>query len=191
MDTQQKYNEAEYFLEMMKENDENRQKLKFNLSAFLCATRSVTLVLQKEYSKNPKVMEWYCKKQIWMKGDALFKFFVKNRNEVIHKKGKIDARADIKIEVPSAEVRVSAISVEAIVRNADGTIKDNEYSESPVKPKITPKQDDTEITEYKWFFKNCPDEYRNVDVITLCKKYLNELNIIVEEAESKFSEANT
>jgi hypothetical protein len=61
VDTQQKYNEAEYFLEMMKENDENRQRFKYNLSAFLSAARSVTFVLQKECSKNPEFKEWYFK----------------------------------------------------------------------------------------------------------------------------------
>ena len=53
MDTQQKYNEAEYFLGMMEENDENRQRFKYNFSAFVSAARSITFVLQKERPKNP------------------------------------------------------------------------------------------------------------------------------------------
>ena len=73
MDTQQKYNEAEYFLEMMKDNDENRQRFEYNLSAFLSAARSVTFVLQKESSKNPDFDEWYGKKQMQMKRDKIFK----------------------------------------------------------------------------------------------------------------------
>ena len=188
MDTSQKYNEAEYFLEMMKDNDENRQRFEYNLSAFLSAARSVTFVLQKESSKNPEFDEWYCKKQMQMKRDKLFKFLKKKRDSGIHKK-IIKPRAEISTTIPPV-TGATSISVETIVRKADGTIKDYEYSESPVKSKITPKQDNTEITEYKWFFSDCPNEYRTVDVITLCEKYLNDLKLIVEEAESKFGEAN-
>ena len=191
MDTQQKYNEAEYFFGMMKENIEDPRRVKYNLSAFTSAARSVRYFLEKECSKNTKLDEWYCKTQIQMKRNELFNFFKNKRDHTIHK-GTIDMRSNIEIEVPPVEIGLSVSSVEAIIIKADGTIKDKkDISESPVKPKITPKQDDTEITEYKWFFKNCPNEYRNVDVITLCQKYLNELKIIVEEAESKFSEANT
>lgn len=188
MDAQQKYNEAEYFFGMMKENDENRQRFKYNLSAFLAAARSVTSVLQKEVSKNPEFDEWCCKKRMQMKRDELFKFFNKKRNIVIHRKGTIDTRAEIKESINFGGA--GFVSFESIVKDADGTIKDYEDSELPAKSKITPKQDNTEITEYKWFFSDCPNEYRNVDVITLCEKYLNELKIIVEEAESKFGEAN-
>ena len=171
----------------MKENDENRQMFEYNLSAFLSAARSITSFWENRFGK--KFRKWYFGKEQKDK-TGILKLLRKMRNSNVHKK-PINPRTEIKIEMPPIRVRVSAISVEAIVRNADGTIKDYEYSESHVEPKITHKQDYTEITESKWFFKNCPNQYRNVDVITLCKKYLNELKIIVEEAESKFSEANT
>ena len=181
MDTQQKYNEAEYFLGMMKQNDENRQRFKYNLSAFLSATRSVTFVLQKEYSKNPKFKEWYSKKQKWMEGDALFKFFVGKRNYVL-KERLIDPQAEISITVDV--VGVASISVETEVRDAEGNLKDYEYSEPPAKPKPASKPNSREETKYKWFFKDWQET--DEDVITLCERYLKELKIIVEEAESKF-----
>ena len=119
MDTQQKYNEAEYFLEMVKDNDENRQRFEYNLSAFLSAARSVTFVLQKESSKNPEFDEWYCKKQMQMKRDKLFKFLKKKRDSGIHKK-IIKPRAEISTTIPFSGA--GSVSVETIVRNADGTI---------------------------------------------------------------------
>ena len=187
MDTRQKYNEAEYFLEMMKENIEDRQKFKYNLSAFLSAARSVTFVLQDEFSKNRDFDEWYYKKQMKMKRDELLKFFNKKRISVIHKKGSIDTQAEIR-ETINVEV-FGSVSVEAIVRNSEGTIKDYEYFEPPVKSKISPKQDNIENTEYKWFFRNCPEKFIGVDVITLSEKCLKELKVIVDEAESIFGEA--
>jgi hypothetical protein len=149
MDTQQKYNEAEYFLGMMKENDEDRQRFKYNLSAFLSAARSVTFVLQKESSKNPEFKEWYSKKQKWMKGDAVFKFFVGKRNYVL-KERLIDPQAEISTTV---EVTcVASISVEVVVRDAEGNLKDYEYSEPPARPKHASNPNSREETKYKWFF---------------------------------------
>ena len=186
MDTQQKYNEAEYFLEMMKENIEDRQKLNYNLNAFVSAARSVTFFLEKRFLTKSKFNDWYFGKEQKDK-TGILKFFREKRNIVIHEK-IIKPRAEI--STTNHFSGAGSLSIESIVRKADGAIKDYEYSESPVKSKITPKQDNTEITEYKWFFSDCQNEYRNVDVITLCEKYLNELKMIVEEAESKFGEAN-
>jgi len=185
--TQQKYDEVEYFLETMKENIEDRQKFRYNLSAFVSAARSVTFVLQNEleFSKNPKFDKWYCEKQTQMKRDKLFKFFKGKRDYAIHQKGTIDTRAEISttINLPMA----ASVGFEAIVIKADGTIENEKHSEPPTKPKLTPKPNDTEET--KWFFKDWsePDE----DVIALCARYTKELKIIVEEAESKLNEANS
>jgi len=185
LDAQQKYDEAEYFLEMMKENIEDRQKFRYNLSAFVSAARSVTFVLQKEFSKNPKFDTWYCEKQMQMRRDKLFKFFKDKRDYVIHKKGTIDTRAEISatIDLPMT----APVSFEAIVIKADGTIENEKHSEPPAKLKFVPKSNDTEET--KWFFKDWsePDE----DAIALCARYIKELKTIVKEAESKFDEANS
>lgn len=186
MDTTQKYNEAEYFLGLMKENVEDRQKFKYNFSAFVSAARSITFLLQKEVSKNQGFDEWYCKKQMQMEQDELFKFFKKKRNYIL-KEGLINPRAEISMTIPYSAA--GSYSVEAIVRNAGGIITDYEYSESPAKPKPVSKPKVVEETAYKWFFADWPEP--NEDVITLCEKYLDELKLIVEEAENKFCEANS
>jgi hypothetical protein len=48
-DTRFKLQEAEYFLEQMKNNVDNYKHFAFNLSAFVSAARSVTLVMQYQY----------------------------------------------------------------------------------------------------------------------------------------------
>ena len=184
MDAQQKYNEAGYFLEMMKENIEDRQKFRYNLSAFMSAARSVTFVLQKEFSKNPKFDRWYCEKRMQMRSDKLFKFFKDKRDYAIHKKGTIDTRAEI--SATSNLLMTASVSFEAIVIKADGTIETGEHSEPPATPKFAPKPNDLEET--KWFFKDWSES--DEDVIALCARYIKELKITVEEAESKFDEAN-
>lgn len=185
MHVQWKYDEAEYFLEMMKENIEDRQKFRYNLSAFVSAARTITFVLQKEFSKNPKFNKWYPKKQMQMSRDKLFEFFNDKRNNIIHEEGTIYTRAEISKTINLS--MAASVSFEAIVIKADGTIENEKDSELPSKPKLTPKLNDTEET--KWFFKDWsePDE----DVIALCARYIKELKIIVEEAASKFDEANS
>ena len=185
VDTQQKYNEAEYFLEMMKDNDENHQRFEYNLSAFLSAARSVTFVLQEESSKNLEFDEWYCKKQMQMKRDKLFKFLKKKRDRAIHKK-IIKPRAEISTTISFSGA--ASFSIESELRDAEGNLKDYEYSESLAKPKPASKPNNKEETKYKWFFKDWQET--DEDVITLCERYLKELKIIVEEAESKFGKVD-
>jgi hypothetical protein len=48
-DTRFKLQEAEYFLEQMKRNVDNFAHFAFNLSAFVSAARSITLVMQYQY----------------------------------------------------------------------------------------------------------------------------------------------
>lgn len=48
-----KYSEAKYFLDRMKENISDPDAFRYNLSAFLAAARSITFVLQNEF-KNKK-----------------------------------------------------------------------------------------------------------------------------------------
>ncbi|MCK4733337.1 MAG: hypothetical protein KAT65_12860 [Methanophagales archaeon] len=182
MDTQQKYNEAEYFLGMMKENIEDRQKFKYNFSAFVSTARSVTLVLQKEFkTKNPDFNKGYSTKKQMLK-DELFKFFNKKRIIVIHREGSIDPRAEISENIDFGGA--ASFSVESEVRDAKGNLKDYEYSEQHNKLNPASKPNSKEETKYKWFFKDWSDT--DEDVITLCERYLKELKIIVEEAESKF-----
>ena len=184
MDTQQKYDEAKYFLEMMRENIEDRQKFEYNLSAFLAAARSVTLFLKKRFLTKSDYNDWYFANEQKDK-TGILKFFREKRNIVIHEK-LINPRSEISTTINIA-MAVSA-SFEAIVRNAEGTIKDYEYSKSPAKPKPASKPNSREETKYKWFFKDWQET--DEDVTTLCEKYLNKLKIIIEEVESKFGETN-
>ena len=187
VDTQQKYNEAKYFLGMMKENIEDRQKFKYDLSAFVSAARSVTLVLQTEVkSKNRDFDEWYSKKQMLMGKDEMFKFFNEQRIIVIHTRGSIDPQAEISENIDFGGA--ASFSIKSELRDAEGNLKDYEYFEQLAKPKPASNPNSREETNYKWFFKDWQET--DEDAITFCERYLKELKIIVEEAESKFGEAD-
>lgn len=62
-DTRRKLEEAVYFFEELKRNIEDDRIFSFNLSAFVAAARSVTLLMQKEFKHTPKFEDWYTNKQ--------------------------------------------------------------------------------------------------------------------------------
>ena len=62
-DTFDKLQEAKFFFEQMSNYQINRSGFKYNLSAFLSAFRSITYLMQKEYSKIQDFENWYQGKQ--------------------------------------------------------------------------------------------------------------------------------
>ena len=56
-------NEAEYFYQKMEETEKIPKEFRYNLNAFISRARSVTWVLKKQYSENPRFKVWYAKKR--------------------------------------------------------------------------------------------------------------------------------
>lgn len=59
------------------------EEVEINFAAFVQSARSVTFVLQKEFSKDQKFVDWYTSKQKEMGKDQLCKFFKELRNSVV------------------------------------------------------------------------------------------------------------
>lgn len=79
MKTQNKLDEIKYYVDKIK-NSKNEEELQFSLSAFFSSARSVTWVLQKEFSKNEAFKRWYSKKQKEMKNDSYLVSLIQKRN---------------------------------------------------------------------------------------------------------------
>lgn len=88
--------EAEYFLKRMAR--ERGGPFGYNLNAFLSAARSVTFLLQKEYSKTDGFAEWWSLEQAKLAADSAARFFLELRN-YSQKEGRISL-------VGTAEARV-------------------------------------------------------------------------------------
>ncbi len=54
-----KFGEADYFLELMREKEEHYKEFGYALSAFASAARSITFSLQAVMSKYPEFSKWY------------------------------------------------------------------------------------------------------------------------------------
>ena len=167
--------EAKYFLERMMEKQSYRDAFKYNLSAFLSAARSVTLIMQKEFNNKPGFAEWYCSQQAKMKADRTMKILCKERNITIHQQ-PIHPQAHIKASI--AEHITITETVLAVLTHADGTVE-RYKSASPT----TPASLQTESTvKWHWYFEKIPGD----DVVTVCQKYIKEIETIVTECERQF-----
>lgn len=173
-----KYSEAKYFLDRMKENISDPNAFRYNLSAFLAAARSITFVLQKEFKKKKEGFnEWYDEKVKEMGKDELMNFMNEKRKVTIH-------------EETIKPLGRHSVSIEASVYIADSVeikhIRNGEVIEErkiPPEPKEDKKEETVEA-KHRYFFQDYPSGEK--EIIPACEKYLFKLNNLLKEAEKLF-----
>jgi len=176
--TREKLLEAEYFLDRIIEEQSKRDFFQYNLSAFLSAARSITYFMQNEYCKTKGFDMWYANKQAHVLADKTMKFLNNKRVMTIHQK-PVKPAAHVTVTA-SAKIGIN-VSASAIVTRADGTIE-KLGSEGKSKPTSTPAKTEATI-EWQWYFH----ELKGKDVVTICREYLDKLETLVEECESRFA----
>jgi hypothetical protein len=176
MQADEKLEAASYFLEEMRKSVENRKIFAFNLDAFLCTSRSVTLVLRKEFKHDPKFEKWYSQKEEEMKNDELMQFFKKTRDFSIHE-GSPETR--ILTSVNALGTISVSFSASVKVMRLNGT----EEKFEPQNPTIKKEQPVTN-EKPKIFTGLFFDGRTDGDVITLCSHYYVELFRVVMDAKT-------
>ncbi|MEP4094586.1 hypothetical protein [Reichenbachiella sp.] len=78
-----KVSEVDFFLGKMISANRNWSEFSYYLSAFLSASRSVTLALQ-HFKSIPDFNDWYDTHQSKLKSDPLARFMLKKRNDHVH-----------------------------------------------------------------------------------------------------------
>ena len=98
--------EAQYFVSRLGDRESNPDHFKYELNAFLTASRSATLLLQKEMKKRvPRFDDWWEKQRDKMRSDAAMKFFHELRNYSQHE-GRIEvAGAFVQQDEKMLEIR--------------------------------------------------------------------------------------
>ena len=170
----EKLEAARYFLEQMTKSLQDRKRFIYNLDAFLSISRSVTFVLQSEFSSNYKFQEWYTVKQEKMRNDSLMTFFKDMRNITV-KEGTPQTKAEAYISLKAGFNIKDSVSIK--LKGANGT-------EELFEP--LPTGDKKEGIESivgspvvsKYFFLENTDS----DIISLCTQYIEKLTNIVLEA---------
>jgi len=79
-----KLREADFFLSKLIDTSPGSFEAKCYFSAFVSASRSVTLAMQASLKGVPGFDDWYKSAQILLKADPLAPFFVELRNEIVH-----------------------------------------------------------------------------------------------------------
>ena len=170
--TKEKLEEAQYFLLQMKSDMLNYSKFKFNLSAFLSASRSVTFVMQKEMSGNSLFAEWYKKEQDKMSNDELLHYFNSLRTITIHEK-TVRPRKEVHISHKDSLTMNDTITM--FIVHADG-LSDIKQVKDLDKPISKDESNDSEV-KHLWYFEDNNDN----DLITLCEKYVKKLVDLVDD----------
>lgn len=173
--TKEKLLESKYFLERMIEKQIDRDAFKYNLSAFLAAARSVTLIMQKEFDKVSGFKNWYTKKQNKMGRDKTMKLLNNKRVMTIHQQ-PVSPLAQVGVNI-CERVSISG-SLSIVVTRTDGTVERRESEPTP-----PPAPAKTEVTtEWQWYF----EELLEKDVVTVCKEHIVKLETLVKECGSRF-----
>ena len=172
-----------------------------HLEASIVFTRSVTFHLQKEFANCVGFSEWYTKHQKSLGLNQLGRFLLEQRNYLL-KEGPITTHRVIEITM-TASVHLSGSATITIKRGApwyrrsplilweDATYPFREKlrvhrenrNQAKTRQQIGQNQP-PDVTRDAIYFSN--EEWETVPAIELVHRLLDELNIIVLEAEQKF-----
>lgn len=185
-DTEKKLQEAKYFLRRMLETYSAPFEFECNLQAFISSARSVTWVMQKEYSKKPEFEEWYGKKQEEMQADEMLRFFREARTTTTHRKP---------LDVGTV-AHIKQIYLNSIPRGWGFAItgKGEPVWITPKGEQIHAFEFDTQVKR-AYLFDNPPTVFlgsklSDISVVTLCRLYLAYLSDLVKELTEKMGESH-
>ena len=171
-----KLDEAKFFFSQMSVNFDDRNKFTYNLSAFLSSARSV-LQYALEEVKNMKGGQKRYDNHI--AGSHTLKFFKDKRDINIHVQ-PIHPTQHVNVSL-SANLSLRT-SVSVVVKDASGNIKyqsPNDIYHHETKP--SPEQKPAEVT-VKYRFS---DWAGSEDIMTLCQKYIDELENFIDDGMQK------
>lgn len=171
--TRDKLNETRYFLECMKASSFHVDAFRYNLSAFLSAARSVTFVMQKEFSSIAGFNGWYATQVEEMSKDKFMKYLDRQRDIVIHER---PVRSHPHVSVIEEISNEGDRELVALFHLMGTSAALNVVQSRPLvaSAKVTGKN--------RCYFDDILDE----DVITLCEKHVVKLENIVNGCEFQF-----
>jgi len=209
--TRNKLSEVEFFLNHMIGSQHDQDKADafgYYFSAFLSAFRSVTLIMQKEFSGN-EFESWYKNIQTFMKNHGKMKLLETLRDIVLHRWNCVlDKQETLTVYVTAGVISVQATVVTPIVRIDGELLPSNHNDKQRASPNLKKQKEpagtsDIETTilwtidkegfddESKKDIMKIPDidEILKIDVVTICKEGMSTLSDIVSECERMFAMA--
>jgi len=179
--TQRKLEEAKYFFKRMLETYQIPFEFECNLQAFISSARSVTFVMQAEYSKKAHFDEWYEKKVEEMQTDELLDFFKQARTKSIHEESL----------TPGTIAHIKHIYIKSIPQGWGFAIsgKGEPVWISPKGERVHAFRFDSQV-ERVYLFDNPPKSFKGTELkdfsaVALCNIYLVYLSDLVKEVNEK------
>jgi len=170
MHEREKLKEAKYFYSRFVK-EKNIILFKYNLSAFLSPTRSILQYARKEAQTKPGGLSWY---NSLMSSSVILRYFRDKRNTNIHDEPVVPAThyvvskiLVVRYSYPDRFIKIFG-KIEALL-NSLFKSEDRKSQEANAKTQVT----------YK--FK---DWNGNEDIITLCQKYIQELENLIHDGVS-------
>ncbi|MBI3251861.1 MAG: hypothetical protein HYZ52_00880 [Candidatus Omnitrophica bacterium] len=172
--TADKLNEAKYFLDRAKESPFHTDAFRYNISAFLSASRSITFMMKKEFFSVPGFEKWYEKKVGEMRQDKFMKYLDRQRDITIHER-PVQSHPHVSlIEETTGEGTKDLVVLYHLMGTGGATV--NVVRSRPL---ITTAKPTGKI-------RCCFDDILDEDVMTLCEKHIAKLSKITNECESNF-----
>lgn len=197
-----KVEQARFFVSQSSQAEAGqREVLANNFEAAIVFGRSVTFCLQKDFHNKPGFNRWYAKKQEIMRQDPLFKLFLEKRNYIlkqgttgIHKSINVEATATVGIsDFLTCKVkrgrpwyrRSTKILWEDFRARIREPIREWMWKRK-MRRKATQKKPSSTVKVSEGYYFDDP-AWENREIFDLFNEYLNKLELIVSEAEIKFS----
>jgi len=176
--TRLKLEEAEYFLNQMHSNKDTDKIFIFVLNAFLSAARSVTFIMQSEFSDRKNFRSWYITKQDSMFHDKNFCFFNKLRRMTVHHESIIPNKNVVVYILEPLRITSDTPPYASVSTTNNAVCIALPESQG----KLQPLPEVQASSSYSWCFKERPNE----DVLTLCNDYILNLKELVNDCENNF-----
>jgi len=170
--TRDKLNEAKNFIEEMKNVYLFPDKFRYVLTAFLAASRSITLIMQKEFSKEVGFKDWYKQKQTEMRNNSTLKYLDRQRDISLHEHPVLQCSI---ISVIEPKVNSPDMSIFLTGTGSNINLSHVLLPAPTIKP-------NTRLTYYF-------DDMHAIgkDVMAICQEAITALEAIVVECETKFA----
>lgn len=175
MNEKEKLSEAKYFLRNMIETESSRELFRYNLSAFLSASRSILQYALEEAKQNSGGPDWYGRS---MRSSQIFRFFKDKRDVNIH-----EEPVPLKVQHNITSNETICISESIHIKRVDKCGKVLSEYHSPESGKKNSESDTSSVvskTVYKF-----DDWSGSEDVLSLSEKYLQELDSFVSDGVAK------
>jgi hypothetical protein len=181
--TRKKHDEAKFFLDLMESNFGSFPDFNYYVSAFISAARSVTWVMRAEYQTKEGWEAWYDARQPTIVDDK----FLKDANELRVRSVKsepVQTNVRVTLDIPLDEVTPE-------LREFFHSLKPAQLAQM-----LLVKEEDVknrklggrqvlafgEVTKTTMYV----DEFPEHDILELGRKYVAELEGLMQECESKF-----